>query len=66
MEWEWGIEQETAMEDLKGALLQSPALKPLDYKLESPVILAIDTSYTVVEHLLCQCSKEDVKWRNYN
>ena len=66
MEWEWGIEQETVMEDLKGALLQSPALKPLDYKSESPVILAVDTSYITVGYFLCQCSKEDVKRRNYN
>jgi hypothetical protein len=42
--WEWGEEQEKAIEDLREAVIKLPALKPLDYESETPVILAVDTS----------------------
>ena len=66
MPWEWGEDQVKAMEDLWEALLQSPALKPLDYESDSPVILAVDISYIAVGYFLCQCNPENVKHRNYN
>src|SRR3979409_2077116 len=37
--FEYGSEQIAAQEDLKSALLNSPALRPLDYSSEAPVIL---------------------------
>ncbi len=41
--FEFGPEQLQAMADLKQALLDSPALRAIDYTLDSPVILAVDT-----------------------
>jgi hypothetical protein len=35
-------------EDLKTALLESPALRTIDYTSSAPVILAVDTSYIAV------------------
>jgi hypothetical protein len=64
--WEWGEEQEKAMEDLREAVIKSPALKPLDYESETPVILAVDMSYITVGYFLCQCTEEDEKRRNYS
>ena len=66
MPWEWGEDQVKAMEDLQEALLQSPALKSLDYESDSPVILTVDTSYIAVGYFLCQCNPENVKHRNYD
>ena len=54
------------MEDLREAVIKSPALKPLDYESESPVILAVDTSYVAVRYFLCQCTEEDERRRNYS
>jgi hypothetical protein len=42
-------------EDLKTALLESPALHAIDYTSSVPVILAVDTSYIAVGSHLCQC-----------
>ena len=64
--WEWSEEQIRAMGDLRDAVINSPALKPLDYESDSPVILAVDTSYIAVGYFLCHCSPEDVKRRNYS
>ena len=47
-------------------MIKSPALKPLDYKLESPVILAVDTSYITAGYFLCQCMEEDKRQWNYS
>ena len=38
---------------------QVASLKTLDYESESPVILAVDTSYIAVGYFLCQCMEED-------
>ena len=54
------------MGDLRDAVIHSPALKPLDYESDSPVILAVDTSYIAIGYFLCQCSPEDVKCQNYS
>ena len=54
------------MGNLRDALINSPALNPLDYELDSPVILVVDTSYIAVGYFLCQCSPEGVKHRNYS
>ena len=58
-------EQIAAQDDLKQALLTSPALHLLDYKSPSPVILAVDTSYIVVGFHLCQCDRDDPRKRYY-
>src|SRR5271168_3092597 len=55
VEWEFGPKQLAAMADLKDVLINSPSLRPLDYKSEAPVILSVDTSYIAVGHILSQC-----------
>jgi hypothetical protein len=49
-------EQIQAQEDLKTALLESPALHAIDYTSSAPVILAVNTSYITVGFQLCQCN----------
>src|SRR5713226_4601894 len=59
----FGPEQIIAQEDLKQALLDSPALRPIDYNSPSPVILAVDTSPIAIGFHLCQCDPDDPrKW----
>jgi hypothetical protein len=66
VDFEWGEEQDEAQKDLKMALITSPALKPIDYGSEAPVILAVDTSYIAVGMFLCQCSSTNPKQRTYS
>jgi hypothetical protein len=63
--FEFDSEQIAAQKDLVSALLDSPALKPIDYDSDSPVILAVDTSYIAVGFHLCQCDSKDPKKRHY-
>jgi hypothetical protein len=64
--FEFGPEQIAAQEDLKKAVLESPALRPIDYESQSPVILAVDTSYIAVGYYLCQCDSENRRKRYYS
>jgi hypothetical protein len=64
--FEFGPEQIQAMDDLRDALVHSPALKPINYHSPSPVILAVDTSNIAIGYLLCQCDIENPKRRIYN
>ena len=64
-EWEFGQRQLEAMNDLKEALLTSPALGPIDYDSDAPVILSVDTSSIVVGYLLAQCDVENPRLRYY-
>jgi len=50
----FGKAQVVAQEDLKKALLESPALRPINYSSNSPIILAIDTLPIAVGFYLCQ------------
>ena len=59
--FEFGEEQWKAVEDLREALLESPALRPIDYESEAPVILGVDTSSIAVGYLLCQQDLENQK-----
>jgi hypothetical protein len=52
----FGPEQIKAQEDLKTALLESPALRAIYYTSSAPIILAVDTSYIAVGFYLCQCN----------
>ena len=52
-------EQVAAQDALKAALLASPALQPIDYNSDSPVILGVDTSHIVIGFLLCQCDADN-------
>jgi hypothetical protein len=64
--FKWGKEQDSTQEDLKEALLSAPALRPLDYASNVPVIVAVDTSWIAVGYFLCQCSQGNPKQRIYN
>jgi hypothetical protein len=59
-------EQIKAQEDLKTALLESPALCTIDYTSSAPVILAVDTSYIVIGFQLCQYDVTTASRRYYN
>jgi hypothetical protein len=59
----FGPEQISAQEDLKLALIHSPALRPIDYTSLGPAILSVDTSHIAVGFLLAQCDLEDLsRW----
>jgi len=64
--FEFGELQVTAQEDLKDALIHSPALRAIDYTSDSPVILAVDTSHIAVRFFLCQCNPTNPKVHHYN
>jgi len=64
-EWEFGPKQIDAMNDLKDALLKSPALRPLDYDSDAPIILSVDTSHIAVGYLLAQCDLDNPRLRYY-
>ena len=63
--FEFGQEQLEAQEDLKKALLASPALRPIDYSSNSPVVLAVDTSSIAVGFYLCQTDTDNPRKRYY-
>ena len=63
--WEFGEDQLAAMADLKEALINSPALRPIDYTSNASVILSVDTSYIAVGYLLAQCDIDNPKLRYY-
>src|ERR1700719_5070081 len=65
VEWEFGQEQLDAMKDLKDALLASPALKPIDYHSDAPVILSVDTSNIAIGLILSQCDKDNPRLRYF-
>ena len=61
----FGPEQIEAQDDLRQALIDSPALRPIDYTSPSPVILAVDSSSIAIGFHLCQCSPDDPRKRYY-
>ena len=62
----FGPEQVSAFDDLKSALLDCPALRPLRYDSDAAIILGVDTSYIAVGYLLCQQDESNPKIRYYN
>jgi len=61
MPFEYGPDQVAAQEDLKQALLDSPALQPLDYTSGASVILSVDTLCIAVGFILEQCNIDNPK-----
>ena len=53
------LEQISTQDMLKTALLASPALHPVDYTSNLPVILGVNTSSIAVKYLLCQCNVDN-------
>jgi RNase H-like domain found in reverse transcriptase len=64
--FEFGPAQIAAQEEIKRAVLECPALKPIDYHSDAPVILAVDTSLIAVGFCLCQKDLTDPKKWTYN
>jgi hypothetical protein len=62
----FSLEQIQAQEDLKTTLLESPALRTIDYTSSTPIILAVDTSYIAVSFQLCQCDVTTPSRHYYN
>ena len=64
--FEWGSKQTAAQDNIKQAVLDCLALKPINYTSDSPVILAVDTSQIAVSYYLCQEDSESSRKRIYN
>ncbi len=64
--FEYGPLQIEAQEDLKQALLTSPALRPIDYASGATVVLAVDMLYLAVGYILGQCDAEHTKTRYFS
>jgi len=62
----FGPEQIAAQEDLKKALITSPALRPINYSSTAPVVLAVDTSQLAIGTHLCQCDEKNPRLRYFN
>ena len=54
VEFEIGEEERSAMQTLKDAVVNSPALRPIDYESEEAVILAVDSSIIGFGYVLYQ------------
>lgn len=59
--FEWGPEQHISQQELKDALVESPALRPLNYAWDSPIYLAVDTSWKAVGYYIYQRDPVDPK-----
>ncbi len=53
-EYEWTQERQEAFETLKRMVSTAPALRPLDYQSDKPIIISVDTSYIAVGMVLSQ------------
>jgi hypothetical protein len=63
--FEFGATQAAAQDDLKKVLLDSLALRSIDYASDSPVILAVDTSPIAVGFYLCQADPVNPRKRYF-
>ena len=50
----WGPDEQFAMDQLKHTILGSPAIHPIDYQSNNEVILAVDSSQIAVGYILSQ------------
>ena len=64
--FEFGTKQIVAQEDLKNALINSPAIRAIDYTSAAPVILSVDTSYIAIGFFLSQCDPDNPRKRFYS
>jgi hypothetical protein len=65
IQFTFGSEQIAAQEDLKKALIASPALHPINYSSSILVILAVNTSFIVVGFYLCQEDENNARKRYF-
>ena len=57
----WGERQQAAMDRIKEAIVNSPALRPINYDWNTPVVLAVDTSHIAVGFYIYQVDPETGK-----
>jgi transposase InsO family protein len=57
-EFKWGEEHTEAFNTLKKLVASAPALRPIDYQSDLPVILSVDTSYMAVGFILSQIDED--------
>ena len=57
----WGERQQAAMDAIKDAIVNSPALRPINYDWDTPVVLAVDTSHIAVGFYIYQVDPETGK-----
>lgn len=60
--FEFGVEEMQAMEVMKQLVIDSPAIRPLDYESEREVILAVDSSVIAVGYILSQIGKDSLRY----
>lgn len=58
-EFEWTPRRIEAFEHIKSLVASAPALRPIDYTTEDPVILAVDSSYEAAGMILSQETTEN-------
>lgn len=58
VEFVWDNKAQAAMNELKEAIVQSPAIRPIDYSSSLEVILAVDSSYIACGWILYQLDVE--------
>jgi hypothetical protein len=57
--FKFSVKEIVAQEDLKQALIDSLALKSIDYSSSVPVVLSVNTSSIAIGFLLTQCNPEN-------
>ena len=63
--FEWGPKQIESMESVKEGVRNAEAVRPLDYKNQGPIVLAVDTSYIAVGFYIYQEDVNDPKRHYY-
>jgi hypothetical protein len=54
----WSNKAQAAMDELKHAIISSPAIHPIDYSSGNDVILAVDSSHIACRWILIQLDNE--------
>ncbi|KAA1478918.1 hypothetical protein DENSPDRAFT_758613, partial [Dentipellis sp. KUC8613] len=54
IEFIWDDRRQAAFNKLKKLVSAAPALKPIDYQSQNPVILSVDSSFIAVGFILSQ------------
>src|SRR5882672_373930 len=61
MDFVWGPDQKSSMEDLKQAIITTPCLHPIDYHSNQCIILTVNSSCIATSFILLQLNMDN-KW----
>ena len=61
IEFEWSDRQQQAFDQMKILVTSAPALRPINYQSDNPVVLSVDTSYIAVGFILSQYDEKGRK-----